>query len=316
MKQRIITGATLVAILVLVLLARQLSTYIFDAFMVIIAMYACYETSHLFAKMGVYNNKYFAIAYPLFAYGLFVLCLNLGMRWYMLILMELALIIVFVMAQWFLSLIMYKSTKNEIATRNLKLRVESFSIYKAIQTMYIYLYPAILMLFFVFINDIAVMSDYFTTYTSNALFLISTFGLILTFIIPIFTDTFAYLTGSLFKGRKLCPKISPNKTISGAVGGVFWGTISAVLLYLIFNAFDMYAEVFTQVGFAFWHFIIIGFIASVVCELGDLLESYIKRKANVKDSGDILPGHGGILDRMDSHIVCAPLIFIFLVILL
>ena len=78
----------------------------------------------------------------------------------------------------------------------------------------------------------------------------------------------------------------------------------------------MYAEVFTQVGFAFWHFIIIGFIASVVCELGDLLESYIKRKANVKDSGDILPGHGGILDRMDSHIVCAPLIFIFLVILL
>ena len=316
MKQRIITGATLVAILVLVLLARQLSTYIFDAFMVIIAMYACYETSRLFAKMGVYNNKYFAIAYPLFAYGLFVLCLNLGMRWYMLILMELALIIVFVMAQWFLSLIMYKSTKNEIATRNLKLRVESFSIYKAIQTMYIYLYPAILMLFFVFINDISVMSDYFTTYTSNALFLISTFGLILTFIIPIFTDTFAYLTGSLFKGRKLCPKISPNKTISGAVGGVFWGTISPVLLYLIFNAFDMYAEVFTQVGFAFWHFIIIGFIASLVCELGDLLESYIKRKANVKDSGDILPGHGGILDRMDSHIVCAPLIFIFLVILL
>lgn len=316
MKQRIITGATLVAILVLVLLARQLSTYIFDAFIVLVAMYACYETSRLFAKMGIYNNKYFAVTYPLLAYGLFILCLNLDMRWYMIILLELALIIVFVMAQWFLSLIMYKSTKNEIATRNLKLRVESFSIYKAIQTMYIYFYPAVLMLFFVLINDVAVMSNFFTSYTKNALFLISTFGLILTFAIPIFTDTFAYLTGSLFKGKKLCPKISPNKTISGAIGGVLWGAISAVLLYLIFNAFEMYAEVFTQVGFKFWHFIIIGFIASLVCELGDLLESYIKRKANVKDSGDILPGHGGILDRMDSHIVCAPLIFIFLVILL
>ncbi len=316
MKQRIITGATLVAILVLVIIARQLSTYVFDAFMVLIAMYACFETSRLFAKMGIYNNEYFAIAYPLFSYGLFILCLNLDMRWYMLILLELALIIVFVMAQWFLSLMMFKSTKNEIATRKLKLKVETFSIYKAIQTIYIYFYPALLMLFFVYINDIAKMTEYFTSYNSNALFLISTFGLILTFIIPIFSDTFAYLTGSIFKGKKLCPKISPNKTISGAVGGIVWGMISAVLLYLIFNAFDSYNEVFKQIGFEFWHFIIIGLIASVVCELGDLFESYLKRKANVKDSGDILPGHGGILDRMDSHIVCAPLIFIFLVILL
>ena len=316
MKQRIITGATLVAVLILVLLARQLSTYIFDAFILLIAMYACFETSRLFAKMGVYNNKYFAIAYPLFAYGLYILCLNLDMRWYMLILLELALIIVFVMAQWFLSLFMYKSTKNEIATRNLKLRVESFSIYKAIQTMYIYLYPALLMLFFVLINDISIMSNYFTALNNNALFLISTFGLILAFAIPVFTDTFAYLTGSLFKGKKLCPKISPNKTISGAIGGALWGAISAVVLYLMFNAFDMYNEVFVQIGFQFWHFIIVGLVVSVVCELGDLFESYLKRKANVKDSGDILPGHGGVLDRMDSHIVCAPLIFIFLVILL
>ena len=315
MKQRFITGATLVAVLVLVLLARQLSTYIFDAFMLLVVMYASYETSRLFAKMGVYNNKYFAIAYPLFAYGIFILCLNLEMRWYMLIFIELALIIVFMMAQWFLSLAMYKSTKNEIATRNLKLRVEAFSIYKAVQTFYIYLYPAILMLFFVLINDISIMTNYFTL-TANSLFLVSTFGLILTFIIPMFTDTFAYLTGSLFKGKKLCPKISPNKTISGAVGGVLWGAVSAVVLYLIFNAFEAYNEVFTQLGFQFWHFIIVGLVVSFVCELGDLFESYLKRKANVKDSGDILPGHGGILDRMDSHIVCAPLIFIFLLIML
>lgn len=316
MKQRIITGATLIAVLILVLLARQLSTYIFDAFILIVAMYACYETSNLFAKMGVYNNKYFAIAYPLFAYGLFILCINLDMRWYMLLLLELALIIVFVMAQWFFSLFTYKRTKNEIATRNLKLRVESFSIYKAIQTMYIYFYPAILMLFFVFINDISQMSVYFSTFTDSDLFLISTFGLILAFIIPVFTDTFAYLTGSLFKGPKLCPKISPNKTISGAIGGVIWGAISAVILYLIFNAFPQYNTVFVQAGFAFWQFIIVGVVVSIVCELGDLFESYLKRRANVKDSGDILPGHGGVLDRMDSHIVCAPLIFIFLVIML
>lgn len=120
----------------------------------------------------------------------------------------------------------------------------------------------------------------------------------------------------LFKGPKLCPKISPNKTISGALGGVIWGIIGSLAIFLIFNAIAEYNEAFVYVGFEFWQFIIIGFVASIMCVLGDIFESYLKRKARVKDSGDILPGHGGILDRMDSHIFCAPIVFLFLMILL
>lgn len=315
MKQRILTGAMIVAVLTLVLVARQLTAYIFDAFILMLAFFAAYEMSQLLAKMNLYNNKYFAMAYPFLSYGLFLIGIFNSMKWYMLLLIQLSLIIVLVMAQWFYNLLNSKQTKNEIVTRNLKIKTENFSIYKSVQTMFVYLYPVLLMLFFVLINNLSSMQYLFKVATQYLSF-ISIFALILTFIIPIFTDTFAYLTGSLFKGPKLCPKISPNKTISGAIGGVIWGTLGAVVLFLIFNAIPEYNEAFLSVGFEFWHFIILGFIASIVCQLGDLFESYLKRKANVKDSGNVLPGHGGILDRMDSHIFCAPLVFIFLLIIL
>ena len=87
-------------------------------------------------------------------------------------------------------------------------------------------------------------------------------------------------------------------------------------MFLIFNAIPSFNEAFAFAGFQFWHFIILGLIASILCECGDLFESYLKRKAGLKDAGDILPGHGGILDRMDSHLFCAPVVFVFLIILL
>lgn len=315
MKQRTLTGAMILATLILVIVARQITPYIFDAFILILAVVASYEMSNLFAKMGLYNNKYFAMSYPVLAYGFFIFGINTSMKWYVMLLVELSLIIVFVMGQWLYNLCTYKQQKNEILTRNLKIRVDNFSIYKSIHTMFIYLYPAFLMLFFVIINNLANMG-YLFKIPVQYLGQISLFSLILSFTIPIFADTFAYLTGMLFKGPKLCPKISPNKTISGAIGGTVWGTVGAVLLFLIFNAIPEYSEAFLSVGFKFWHFIILGFVVSIICILGDLFESYLKRKANVKDSGNILPGHGGILDRMDSHIFCAPIIFIFLIILL
>ena len=316
MKQRILTGAIIIATLVLVLLSKQLTPFIFDGFILILAMLASYEMSTLMAKMGQYNNKYFAVAYPLFAYLFYILGSSMDMKWYILILVELSVIIVFVMAQWFFNLINYKQTQNEIQTRNLRLKVETFSIYKAVQTMIIYFYPAMLMLFFVLINQLPRLKYMISGINTNGLNLLSVFMLLVAFFIPIFTDTFAYLTGMLYKRKKLAPKISPNKTISGAIGGFVWGTACSVVLFLIFNAITEYAQVFEQLNLALWHFVVLGALISALCQAGDLLESYLKRKANVKDSGNLLPGHGGILDRMDSHLFSAPIVFLFIVIIL
>lgn len=315
MKQRLVTGAMIFAVLVLVVFARNLSTYIFDAFVLGLAVLGSYEMTKLLAKSNLYNNKYVAIGYPVVAYAIYLFSILVDMKWYMILLMELSFLIVVtgLLAVW--GILNSKSTRNEISTRNLKIKNDTFSIYKALHTLFACVYPSLLIMSLVVINNIPSM-DYLFNVVNQHLASISTFAIILTLIIPIFTDTFAYLTGSIFKGKKLCPGISPNKTISGAVGGVIWAMVGSILLFVIFNAMPTFNELFTTIGLEFWHLIIVGFVGSIACICGDIFESYLKRKAQVKDSGNLLPGHGGILDRIDSHLFCAPIVMIFILIIL
>ena len=146
--------------------------------------------------------------------------------------------------------------------------------------------------------------------------MVSFFLLAYVFVIPIFVDTFAMLTGSLIKGKKLCEKVSPNKTISGAIGGLVWGILASVAMFFIFNSIDKFRIMFIAINLTWWKMLLVGIISSVLCQLGDIFESFLKRKANVKDSGDLLPGHGGVLDRIDSHIANMLVTFIFTLIIL
>ncbi len=117
-------------------------------------------------------------------------------------------------------------------------------------------------------------------------------------------DTFAYLVGKNFGKTKLFPSVSPKKTIEGFVGGLIFSVIGGILLAKYFiEAKHLY----------FW--VIIAIIVSIFSTLGDLIESKLKRVAGVKDSGTIMPGHGGILDRLDSIIFVIPFINLFYLIL-
>jgi len=112
-------------------------------------------------------------------------------------------------------------------------------------------------------------------------------------------DTGAFVAGKLFGQHKLAPNISPNKTIEGAIGGVLLsmtaGAIGMLVLNLPVNNLPLY---FGGI-----------FVLSVLSVFGDLFESVLKREAGVKDSGTLLPGHGGVLDRLDSSLVVAPVFF-------
>ncbi|HMN32962.1 MAG TPA: phosphatidate cytidylyltransferase [Chitinophagaceae bacterium] len=112
-------------------------------------------------------------------------------------------------------------------------------------------------------------------------------------------DSLAYLTGSFFGKRKFFPSISPNKTIEGTLGGIFFTMAFAI----IWGYFTDY--------FPLWQWISLGLITSIVGTIGDLIESKLKRLSNIKDSGNIMPGHGGALDRFDSLIFVAPFAFLF-----
>ena len=116
------------------------------------------------------------------------------------------------------------------------------------------------------------------------------------------SDIGGFVFGKIFKGPKLT-KISPNKTYAGALGSIIFTTTVVSLLFLnILKAFN-------------FEIMMIGVATSIFCQLGDLLFSFLKRKAKVKDTGNFLPGHGGILDRLDGLLIALPLGFTILKIL-
>jgi phosphatidate cytidylyltransferase len=120
------------------------------------------------------------------------------------------------------------------------------------------------------------------------------------FILVWVNDSAAYIIGKNFGRQKLFPSISPKKTVEGFLGGLFFACVSSYFITLY------------TASLSFNHWLILAIIVSVIGTFGDLIESKFKRQAGVKDSGVIMPGHGGLLDRLDSLIFAAPFIYLFL----
>ena len=118
------------------------------------------------------------------------------------------------------------------------------------------------------------------------------------------SDIFAYFTGMLIGKHKLCPSLSPKKTVEGAIGGIIGSAVLSTLFGLLFARQYLV------------HFVIIGVLASPVSMLGDLTASAYKRTMGIKDYGNLIPGHGGIMDRFDSVLFTAPFVYYYVVIVM
>lgn len=164
----------------------------------------------------------------------------------------------------------------------------------SISSKYLYLLGYIT-LPFVFIVKIS-----FGTNDYNPKIIIGLFVLIWT------NDTFAYLVGKSMGKHKLFERVSPKKTIEGFLGGVVFAAFAG---FLISKLYIQPNPAFSSKSILIW--MIIALIVSIFGTIGDLIESKFKRISGVKDSGSIMPGHGGILDRLDSVIFVAPIIFLF-----
>ena len=127
--------------------------------------------------------------------------------------------------------------------------------------------------------------------------------------ISVATDAFAFFTGKVLGRNKIFPIISPNKTLEGTIGGVVSSVvINSLMITLIFqNSLKTLDVIMLS---------LMVFICAVAAVFGDLLISSIKRQANLKDTGSLIPGHGGLLDRIDSHILCIPVFFVLYEVLL
>ncbi len=148
-------------------------------------------------------------------------------------------------------------------------------------------------------------------------------GISLAFVFAVssFTDVFAFFVGSLFGKHKLCPEISPKKTVEGSVGGIVGGAFGSALVYFLFDYFKVFGAqfglTFAGYGLSTAHivvtYVIIGLFGSVTTQIGDLIASQVKRYCGIKDYSRILGEHGGIMDRFDGIMITSVLVaFVFM----
>lgn len=165
----------------------------------------------------------------------------------------------------------------------------------------------------VFFDESVKVNDVFGTFTSTLYVMLCFSALIalrgskehglhlflLVFIAAWITDTFAYFTGVFFGKHKLIPRISPKKTIEGSVGGIVFCVIAFAVYGIILNRYFA-----VEVNFPV--LLAVGFVMSIISQIGDLIASAIKRSYGIKDYSNLFPGHGGILDRFDSIMILSP----------
>ena len=298
MLKRTLTGLGLAAMIIGVILASHYVSAIFvDTLVLIFTAGAVYELHHCFRSAGYKTFIAPSVIVLTAGYPAFYLAnhftsptSNVGF------LALLCVLLVAVMA----ALIEFtfrpaKSGENELTQGELK---NACDIKDLFSNVFILVYPVLFMAL-----------AWGLSYKYYAVFTI-----MLAVFLPCGCDAFAYWFGSMIKGKKLCPKISPKKTIAGAVGGLVGGMAVAIIFWTIFEYFSVVGVApsgqaytpFIPHTVSGWEwksaliYLAIGLVGAVFGQLGDLAASRIKRAIGVKDYGKIFPGHGGIMDRLDS----------------
>lgn len=292
-KKRLITGSIIfvvfVGIILLTLLIKdeKYNWVFFDLFITALAIVAAIEMSNAIEKRFPRPLKVIVLATVIIGYAAFIVAqevVNIGG----ITAFFLVMLIMFLIA------IVYAWCSKKLNTNNV------------VATMFVLIYPVSTLMYLLGFNHLG------APYRADAMLIL--------FVVAPLTDTFAFFVGSIIKGKKLCPKISPNKTISGAIGGLIGGTVGGVILYFlsetaIGNAFGMGALVANSISNCI-NFICMGLLCSLATQVGDLLASYIKRMVGIKDYSNLLPGHGGVMDRIDGLILGGIVVFLYVSILI
>ena len=321
-KQRIISGALIfLGLLVFFALRILVDVYAFDLLIGVLMIISAYEVDNLLHKMG--KPTYFVGfgLYPLCAFIMVIVCLTCGLNlmWYVLI--NIAVILVLGVCMAFLPL-MARNTlnKNRIAD-GYRYGIVRYSITKSLNTCFVCIWPVFLCSFAFAINhfnsfELAVNQS-LLSYPGVSGADVGLIGLVLLFVTTMLADTFAMLTGRLFKTAKInIQKLGPGKSWSGLLGGLIGGMIGAVIVYFAFQIPSNYSTLLQLVGLNVWYFLLIGLLCGAFNMIGDIFASFFKRRAVVKDFSNLIPGHGGVMDRINglvvnSFCVFAILLFVF-----
>lgn len=299
MKKRAISGIFIMLAIVLAVASKFLVAEIFDIFVAVIGIVGALEMCNIMEKRNIKVSRFLCGMFIIMLYLAVILALNSGAELYR-ALINIALIFVMYAAFIFIY---------ELCINKQNRVGQAFDI--MINSLKVMIYPSLLLSVFFIINHI----EAFTGLAIRVPYL-SFILIVYIWGIALLSDTFAYLVGSTLRGPKLCPKISPNKSWSGAIGGVIGGVLMGVITYFIIKNVPSMSIILTGTHINLAWLMVLGGVGSAVSQVGDIFESYLKRKANIKDSGNFMPGHGGMLDRIDALmfvLVFVGIILMFLV---
>ena len=314
MKQRLITGFFFVLGIILLIVSRFLTPFIFDLGIGAFAVLGAVEVARVFERSKRHLNIVMSSIYPAIIYLGVSIAISKDWNWLGYLGWYVGSLVVYFLLVFAVNYIFINKTREEMKNNKIESNIHIYSLTKAINTIAVCIYPTMLFSAFFMLNHM----EAFEIVSSNSLLLESgiDFMLIISvFAVQILTDSLAMVVGSTFKGPKLCPIVSPKKTISGAIGGVCGGVIGAMIVFALFFIGGPFKAMYVGLNLNIWYFMFFGFVGAVLCQCGDILASYLKRKARVKDYGTFFPGHGGVMDRVDGLIFVATFALIFLFIL-
>ena len=307
-KKRLITSGVILLLLVGLFFTRLWNYVIFDIAFGALSVVACIEVSRVAYAAGKFNATYVVCTYPAVLYLISMLFISKKYTFSYFIFAFLIVFIIYFVLIFAITVCTQKSTVDEMGKVGYAGSKLSFAFNKAMYSLALMVYPAILFLSIIFLSHFTESSLAAGVVGSDIL---STFLLVLVFAVTMVCDSMAMVVGITFKGKKLCPSISPHKTISGAIGGLLGGVGAAFAVYAIFNVYPAFVTDFSAIGGNVWHILVLGLIGSLLSQIGDLVASILKRHADIKDYGNIFPGHGGVMDRLDGLVFNSTFVMIY-----
>ncbi|MCK9575023.1 MAG: phosphatidate cytidylyltransferase [Clostridia bacterium] len=321
MKKRTITGLILVACLLSILALRFVSIYIFDAFIMAITICCIIEVVKAYKVGGNRTYLFAPIVFVVLSYISILYAVSDSLSLWETLFCIVSSFAVSVLLMLSFGLLMYNKSKNEMASivkenplnfeQKLKTDVLTYTLHKIVKSVQILLYPCLLLITLLAVNHLTEIKDLGISAQADLGFL----AIISICAITVFTDMFALFVGITVKGPKLCPRISPKKTISGAIGGFLGGTLASIAVFYIFNSIPAYNFAFAN-NLTVWSFVLLGTVGAVASEIGDLVASVLKRKVGIKDYGTIFIGQGGFMDRLDSIMLNSAWVLIFFLVVI
>lgn len=313
MKNRVIFGIVLLAIMALVLfLSQYVVAEIYDAFIVLLMILTAYEMTR--AIENKYSKPMFGVivVFIFVGYAAFKTVHELNAAFHSNGYGGITAFFVVLIAMFIVCFIVNMASSKH-------------TFENVISTFICMIYPVGIMVYFIGLNyfsgadaGLAFTGWQYDPYASGSFAPnYRPIAIIMTFACGAGADIFALFVGKLFKGPKLAPIISPKKTVSGAIGGLFGGMVAAALVFAlsftgVFGLTGFNENVFISLAL----YLSLGLCVAIATEVGDLMASYIKRFCEIKDYGTLIPGHGGALDRIYGTLVASMVTYLFITIVI